>query len=512
MHETPLDVATAFKALGHSKLVIATAIVLGLALGVLYDIQVRPVIIARALVLLPASDITGNPGTSSPYTSTQMVIAGSRPVLANAGTFVRPHASVSQIRSALTIAAESQNVLQLDVSGSKSQTAIAWANAVASSYIAYVNHLGSAVNSLVKQLKRQAAQLTRDFLATQEQIDLLGGRMAAVKPSSVVGSRDASLLAGLQADEQQVSSQLDSINGQIVNAEVQGSQSAAAMTVLQRAEVLPESRLWMAEFPVGGALLGFALAALIVVVRARRDKSLRLRDAVADAIGVPVLASVTAGAVSRPSEWRRLLDRQRSDPVDTWNSRRVLHRLLDEHRGEQTRGAITVIMLQGDRCALAAAVGLALEAARLGMRVQCELSEVRALDDLRAGALTWARSRGAAGDPGLVIPPDDTAGPTASMTIKLLIAVVDGEGLKLARVGEPTLLVVSAGWATADDLARAALAATAQGNPLLGVLLVNPDRDDATTGLVSALPETRGSRIAEAGWSAGAVAHAGDPQ
>ena len=62
--------------------------------------------------------------------------------------------------------------------------------------------------------------------------------------------------------------------------------------------------------------------------------------------------------------------------------------------------------------------------------------------------------------------------------------VVDGTRPDLPLVDSPgaTLLVVSAGFATANQLASVAIAADDVGLPLKGVIVTNPDSDDRTTG------------------------------
>src|SRR5262249_181040 len=57
-----------------------------------------------------------------------------------------------------------------------------------------------------------------------------------------------------------------------------------------------------------GALAGAVIGAIIAVTMSRRERRLRQRDDIADAIGVPVLASVPVGHPSDPAGWMRLLE------------------------------------------------------------------------------------------------------------------------------------------------------------------------------------------------------------
>ena len=54
-----------------------------------------------------------------------------------------------------------------------------------------------------------------------------------------------------------------------------------------------------------------------------------------------------------------------------------------------------------------------------------------------------------------------------------------------------TVLGVSAGAATAEQLARVAMSAAVDGRDISGILVANPEPSDRTTGRVAQLPRTR---------------------
>jgi hypothetical protein len=64
-----------------------------------------------------------------------------------------------------------------------------------------------------------------------------------------------------------------------------------------------------------------------------------------------------------------------------------------------------------------------------------------------------------------------------------LVAVDDTDARASMSEGV-SLLAVSAGFATAESLARVALAASETGHPLDGVVMVNADPSDSTAGVV----------------------------
>ena len=72
--------------------------------------------------------------------------------------------------------------------------------------------------------------------------------------------------------------------------------------------------------------------------------------------------------------------------------------------------------------------------------------------------------------------------------------------------GGPCVLAVSAGFASADELAALALAATDSGHPLGGTVVVNPYPSDNTTGLSPSVAPTTGTSIKESS-SNGANGH-----
>jgi hypothetical protein len=77
--------------------------------------------------------------------------------------------------------------------------------------------------------------------------------------------------------------------------------------------------------------------------------------------------------------------------------------------------------------------------------------------------------------------------PDAELTV--VVGVVDGRNPQVPDMMRTTatLLGVSAGAATADQLARAAVSAVSDGREITGILVADPDSDDMTTGRVPQL-------------------------
>ena len=76
-----------------------------------------------------------------------------------------------------------------------------------------------------------------------------------------------------------------------------------------------------------------------------------------------------------------------------------------------------------------------------------------------------------------------------SATLTVVVAVVDGQTPRIPDTMRTTTTVlgVSAGATTAEDLARTAVSAAIDGREIVGILVANPDPADHTTGQVPRL-------------------------
>jgi hypothetical protein len=70
------------------------------------------------------------------------------------------------------------------------------------------------------------------------------------------------------------------------------------------------------------------------------------------------------------------------------------------------------------------------------------------------------------------------------VTLAVVVSVVDARNPQVPGTMRTTatLLGVSAGKATADQLARVAVSAASDGREIIGILVADPDSADATTG------------------------------
>ena len=103
-----------------------------------------------------------------------------------------------------------------------------------------------------------------------------------------------------------------------------------------------------------------------MLARARGDRRLRLRDEIADAVGLPVLASVSSYRAKDVSDWAYLLEHYSPTAVDAWSLRKTLHHLgLDVKGGPPA--SLTVISFAEDDKALPLGPQLAAFANSIGI-------------------------------------------------------------------------------------------------------------------------------------------------
>jgi capsular polysaccharide biosynthesis protein len=239
---------------------------------------------------------------------------------------------------------------------------------------------------------------------------------------------------------------------------------------------------------LGGAI-GAVIAAFCILAVSRRDRRLWERDAIADSIGVPVVASIGVEQPTDAAGWRKLLEEYEPGAVDGWRMRKALQYFgLAELRPNTRRGAgftLSVISYAFDRRALALGPQLAVFAASRGIPTALVVGPQQ---DVTATATLRAACAASPTEPSSqlrVIVKDhaDAVGePDAALTV--VVVVVDGQTPQVSAMSRTmaSVIGVSAGMTTAEQLARAAASAAANGHGVVGILVADPDPADTTTG------------------------------
>jgi len=439
MSQKALDLRRSTQIARRHKVLLGIVVALGIFGGAAYAAVKPAMFTSTALIAVtpPASylestTITGGP---DPYTATQEVVAGSNQVLLDALPDVRPAMSLIELRLDVQVASPAADIISVSAQGKSVADAEATANAVADCYILYVGSSHSAVGRVQAQLLQSATDATR--------------------PTPIERTVTFALLGG-----------------------------------------------------VGGVLIGIIVALAI----GRNDRRLRERDEIANSIGVPVLASVPVAHPSTAAGWMRLLENYNPPAMHAWQLRTALHHLgiarpgsgrpaydrngsssVDDGRAsmyESGRFSLMVLSLSSDPGALGLGAQLAVFAASqkvptslvIGpqqdaaitatLRTACAAPSSEA--SMRHGLL-----RVTAYDEG-----GDRVHPDTALVI--VVAVVDD---RVPKLPDPmrtnaTVLGVSAGAATAEQLARVAVATAADGQEITGILVANPEPTDQTTGRI----------------------------
>ncbi|HEV2070012.1 MAG TPA: hypothetical protein VGR26_09480, partial [Acidimicrobiales bacterium] len=211
-----------------------------------------------------------------------------------------------------------------------------------------------------------------------------------------------------------------------------------------------------------------------------RDRRLRTRDEIAQAVGAPVLASLRVPGGSSVEHYARLLERWTPSAVENVALRQAFTDLGLTGRGPPAN--IVVVSLPGD----SAALGLAAELAAFAAAVETTTSFIVATRHATATKLAAASRRPITRSHLRVHPVAGDLHADELLSTELTVAVVVTEAgeTPLPTWGRPTVavLAVSSGFATADALASTALSYLDAGDPFGGVLIANPERSDGTTG------------------------------
>jgi capsular polysaccharide biosynthesis protein len=413
MSEQALDLKRSLHIVLRHKVLVGALTVLGLLAGAGYVVLRPPIFTSNAIVALP-------PSTHDP--ATQVVIAGSNPVLRDAVGNIRPAVSLQTLRNLIQVKSLTSNLLSISAMGKTAAQAEHTANAIANSYIAYVRSSKSPAGTLHAHLLEPATNASGTSL-----------------PRRLLITGGLGLLAGL--------------------------------------------------------LIGF----MVALVRSRSDRRLLERDQIANAIGVPVLASIPVGHPADAGRWTRLLEGYVPNVVHAWQLRTAL-RYLGQAGAMSANGSngdelsVAVLSLSSDREALALGPQLAVFAASVGIPTALVIgpgdetgtNTTAALRTACAAPLSPGRSsllRVAVADH------CDMPWRPPGARLTVVVTVIDGRAPHIAETirTSATVLGVSAGAVTAAQLAGVAVSAAADNRQIDGILVADPDPADTTTGRVPQL-------------------------
>jgi len=451
--------------------------VLGLALGAAYNVARPAQKTAVALVLLPPATTDAN-GTSTRDTATQIAIAKSTPVLSKAGGLLAPSIDPTTLSHALKISAVSDEILAFRAHASSGTVAEEIANSVATAYVAYVTTASTASSTgIIADLRQQSINVTQQIASVNTQIGAVSARLQHESPFSASAKTDASLLGAMHIQQGDLSVELDSINNQILAAQASGSVVLGSVSVMQQAKSAASNSFAHLTLSCGlGLLVGVLLGIIGALVRLGRDPRLQTRDELATCAGAPVLASLRTTTCKTVADWHHLIGEYQPDETDALSMRRLLHALGGVRQDSNL--SVRIVSFREDHAALAAGPQLAVFAASSGVRTVLLPTADPATSLFRAAcAMLGSQARPECLTTGSAA---DCYATDAELTISC--SIVDTARFELPRSSSVTILAVSAGFARAEDLARLVLAAYDADEPIRGLVAVNPDPRDPTSG------------------------------
>lgn len=186
-----LDLRRSIQIVWRHKILVGAVVVLGILVGVAYGYLHPPTLTSTAQVVLPppsASAQAAAAGSSSPdpYTTTQEFIAGSNPVLSAALPQIRPTMSVAELRQAIQVGSQTPYVISISAKGKTAADAEAIANAVANSYVQYVNSTRNPAVHAQAQLLERAASATGTAPLKQLIVDALLGAIIGALVGAII--------------------------------------------------------------------------------------------------------------------------------------------------------------------------------------------------------------------------------------------------------------------------------------------------------------------------------------
>jgi capsular polysaccharide biosynthesis protein len=485
MSDQVTELRSTVATLRRRKRVLAATAVVGLALGATYVIVQPPQLTSTSLVLLP-EPIEGQ--STGPDVDTQVRIASSATILEAAGAVLEPALPAESVLEMVEVTASTTQIVNIDASSTLASQAEALSQAVAESFVAYVNYAArEGISAAVAELQTRQVDLQAQIEALQGEITAARERQEEASPDSEDSRTEARVLAGLQTEQADLSLQLDKVKDQIAASAPLTSANAEASVVQPATAAVGPSTLqrlliWM---PLG-VLICTVLALVVLLATARRDPRVRLRDEIADAIGSPVLAGVRSRPQRSVAGWSTLLETYNATPVESWAFRQVLRGLVPaNHRGEPRAGkfdhpsSLTVVSLSSDGRGIAIGPQLAAFASSLGLATHL----VTALGQDWAAPL-WAAcaaDRTVPLRPGLFVGDVPDAEPI-DLTVTLVVVDRRQPDLSNAPMTAATILSVASATATEQELARVVVAADDAGRRIDGVVVADPDQMDRTSG------------------------------
>ncbi|MGH9088735.1 MAG: Wzz/FepE/Etk N-terminal domain-containing protein [Acidimicrobiales bacterium] len=482
MSEQVLDVKESAQLVRRFWRVVAAFVVAGVAAAAAYVVFALPHYQASSLVLLPTSSNAATAPVTRSVT-TEGRIATSAAVLVPAGHAVDASLSLHALQSRVSTIDAANSVLTITADGPTRREAKALANAVATQLVQFLATSGSTANAnVLGALHGESRQLDGQIANVQKELSAAQARQTSDAGTASDARQDAGLVGKLTSEASSLDLQLNSVKSQISQAGLAQVAANQGTEVIQRATTATPPSKSAVVVPVGlGVIGGLLVGSVVVLAWRRRDPRLRTRDGLAETLGVPVLASLPVPARRAAGDWASLFERYQSSPLEQWSVRRALREI---GAGEGSWPMLTVVAFADDAGGLAQSAHVALASAASG--TETAFSVVAPDDAVPALRAACARfeDEDRSPRPGLVLGSGSrTDGPVVDLVVTTLVIAGQPKTIPpTGAPGAPVILSVSAGYATAQQLAGVAVAAADAGQPIKGILVANPTSSDHTVG------------------------------
>ncbi len=493
MSEQAVDLRSTWTTVRRRPWPIVAAALVGGLIGAGLLVLNPPPYSSTSVVLLPAVTQAGSGKTGAYDADTQVLIATSSEVLGRAALEMDPELSQSEIIDRVTVEAPASAVVRITATGPTSTQAEDLAFAVAGSLVAYLGDSARTVSDAQKKtLQARLDTLDTSLESVNAEIAKAQSRLDRGSRASSAGRADAAALSELTAVRASTVLDIDAVKKQLDGDDVTGGQVVAGASVIQPASPGEQPALVVAflGYVVGCAVLLTLLALLYLVATNQRDPKLRSRDEVADAVGIPVLASLRSRAPRSATGWTDLLRGYAPDSADGWGLRQLIHTVVPDSASGTPSGepfVLVVLSLSGDSGGLAFGPQIAAFAASHEIETQ-----LWAVQQHEAAAPLWAACTRTGGDEAIrpfltvtTVPDPDL---WASLSVRMVVLDRESprpeEDAALADAGA-VLLAVGSATATRRNLADAVVAADRTGLAVSGLIVTNPDPLDRTSGRLS---------------------------
>jgi capsular polysaccharide biosynthesis protein len=483
--EQVLDVKGALRVIRKFWRVVAAFLVAGVLAAAAYTVYGLPKYSATALVLLPTPN--SSQSATSPTArnvTTDAHIATSAAVLVPAGHEAGTSPSLTSLQHRVTAASAATGVLRITATGSSARSAETLVNAVAAQLVTFVATSGAtASSSIVTGLRAESKQLGTQLSDVQLELTAAKSEVAADTATTAAGAAAAKLVSRLESQQQSLVLQLNSVKSQISQAELEQVAANEGTQVLQRATTATPPALTALVLPIAlGAFGGLVVGSIAVLAWHRKNPKLHTRDAMAGALGAPVLASLDVDKRQSTAQWQYLLEQYEPSALERWTVRRFLREVGG---GEEEPSQLEVLALAGDASAMALAAHVALAMAASGRQTSFAVSadnehaaSLRALCARYVHEERAPRPRLEVGEGRAAQRPD---APDISVTVRV-VEPARAASVPARPPGSATVLAVSSGFASAEELAAVAIGAADSGSALTGLLVANPLSGDPTVG------------------------------